>query len=44
MRLDAEDLMEDSKLKVNRPKGHNNTINGGNKRYTTCRPNFKSIY
>ncbi len=26
MRLDAEDLMEDSKLKVNRPKGHNNTI------------------
>lgn len=26
MRLDAEDLMEDSKLKVNKPKGHNNTI------------------
>ena len=26
MRLDAEDLMEDSKLKVNRPKGNNNIM------------------
>ena len=26
MRIDAEDLMEDSKLKVNKPKGHNNAI------------------
>lgn len=26
MRLDAQDLMEDSKLKVNKPKGHNNTM------------------
>ena len=26
MRLDAEDLMEDSKVKVNKPKGHNNTM------------------
>lgn len=25
MRLDAEDLMENSKLKVNKPKGHSNT-------------------
>lgn len=26
MRLDAEDLMEDSKLKINKPKGHNNSM------------------